>query len=88
MSDLFGSDRSRWLIEDAAFGLISIFWVYFMIPETRGRPMEEVDRLFELGLPARAFKNYRLDPVPLSHNEPLDDIDGKEETAHFEQQKV
>lgn len=50
--------------------------------------MEEVNRLFELGLPARAFKNYQLDAVPVLHHEPLDDLDGKEETAHFERQKV
>jgi len=78
----------KYLILDAAFGLISIFWVYFMIPETRGRPMEELNRLFELGLPARAFKDYQLDAMPISHHEPLEDVDFKEQTEHDEQQRV
>jgi len=76
------------LIADAAFGLISIIWVYFMIPETRGRPLEELDRLFELNLPARKFKNYQLDDLSTQHDDSLDDVDRKEDTTHLERQQV
>jgi hypothetical protein len=50
--------------------------------------MEELNRLFELKLPARAFKNYRLDDVPIRDDETLDDVDRKEETTHLERQQV
>lgn len=36
-------------------------WCFFRIPETKNRSFEEIDRLFELGVPARDFKKYVSD---------------------------
>lgn len=34
---------------------------WLLVPEMKGRNMHEIDRMFELGLPARRFKNWRED---------------------------
>ena len=36
-------------------------WAYFRMPETMGRTYEELDLLFDRRVPARQFKNYRID---------------------------
>ncbi|RFU25067.1 hypothetical protein B7463_g11270, partial [Scytalidium lignicola] len=41
-----------------AFSFISIFFVYFCVPEMSGRSLEELDELFEAKVPARKFKGY------------------------------
>lgn len=38
-------------------------WAFFRVPETRGRTYEELDLLFSKNLPARKFRNYRVDGV-------------------------
>jgi SP family sugar:H+ symporter-like MFS transporter len=41
------------------YGSLMIFacmWVYFYLPETAGRSLEEIHTLFQLGVPARQFK--------------------------------
>ncbi|CBX99022.1 hypothetical protein IAQ61_000842 [Plenodomus lingam] len=45
-------------------GAASFFfvWTYFRLPETKGRTYEELDMLFANRVPARAFKNYEVDP--------------------------
>lgn len=35
-----------------------IVWAYFRLPESNGKTYEELDLLFEVGVPARQFKNY------------------------------
>lgn len=32
---------------------------YFFIPETKARSLEELDEIFEAGVPARQFKQYQ-----------------------------
>lgn len=39
--------------------LVSCIWVLFRVPETKGRGFKELDRLFEIGVSARRFKDYR-----------------------------
>jgi hypothetical protein len=41
--------------------LIGVVVTYFLVPEMKGRTISEVDRMFELGLPARSFKNWRAE---------------------------
>ena len=36
----------------AALSLLSVPFVYLLIPETKGIPLESTDRLFQKGLPA------------------------------------
>lgn len=38
-------------------------WAFFRVPETRGRTYEELDLLFSKNVPARKFKDYRVDGV-------------------------
>jgi SP family general alpha glucoside:H+ symporter-like MFS transporter len=37
--------------------LVSVIWVYFRVPETAHRTFEELDWLFEKGVPARKFRS-------------------------------
>ncbi|KAK1010575.1 hypothetical protein LTR91_002410 [Friedmanniomyces endolithicus] len=38
--------------------LLAALWVYFFLPEVKGRSLEEIDELFERRLPARQFRGY------------------------------
>ncbi|EIW77181.1 maltose permease [Coniophora puteana RWD-64-598 SS2] len=45
------------------FGGLSVFgsiWVWFYIPETKNRTVDELDVMFEKRLPARAFESYTI----------------------------
>ncbi|TVY81109.1 General alpha-glucoside permease [Lachnellula suecica] len=44
--------------------LVSVLWVYLRVPETAGRSFEELDWLFESGVPARRFKGYDVPLFP------------------------
>ena len=37
---------------------IMVAWMYFYLPETKDRTLEELDELFEARVPARKFKSY------------------------------
>lgn len=39
--------------------LLCIVYTYFRLPETKGFTFAEIDRLFEQGVPARKFTQYR-----------------------------
>ena len=41
----------------AGLALLSAIWVYFELPETKGRTFAEIDKLFQEGVPARKFKH-------------------------------
>ncbi|KXJ85632.1 general substrate transporter [Microdochium bolleyi] len=61
---LFNSDQANlggnigWIF--FGMGLIMLVFVYFFVPETKGRSFDELDLLFEKKLPARAFRQYDL----------------------------
>ncbi|KAK5138479.1 hypothetical protein LTR08_000065 [Meristemomyces frigidus] len=38
--------------------LIAVVFVYFCLPEVKGRTLEEIDEMFEQRLPARQFRKY------------------------------
>lgn len=44
-------------------GFCAVAWVasYYWIPELKGRTASETDRMFELNLPAKAFKTWSSD---------------------------
>lgn len=42
--------------------LICYVWCFFRVPETKGRTFEELDVMFDKGVPARKFKAYQVDP--------------------------
>ncbi|KIX07384.1 uncharacterized protein Z518_02037 [Rhinocladiella mackenziei CBS 650.93] len=38
---------------------IAALWVFFFLPEVKGRTLEEIDEMFETKLPARQFRKYK-----------------------------
>lgn len=38
--------------------VVAALWVFFFLPETKGRTLEEIDEMFEARLPARKFRGY------------------------------
>ncbi len=38
--------------------VIAALWVFFFLPETKGRTLEEIDEMFEAKLSARKFRKY------------------------------
>ncbi|OAQ80460.1 sugar porter (SP) family MFS transporter [Purpureocillium lilacinum] len=42
--------------------LLSVVWVYFRLPEPKGRTYAELDELFEKKVPARKFASTHVDP--------------------------
>ncbi|RYP78557.1 hypothetical protein DL771_000510 [Monosporascus sp. 5C6A] len=38
---------------------IAALWIYFFLPEAKGRSLEEIDEMFEARVPARKFASYR-----------------------------
>ncbi|KAK3988439.1 putative sugar transporter [Cladorrhinum sp. PSN332] len=38
--------------------IVATLWVFFFLPETKGRTLEEIDEMFEARLPARKFRGY------------------------------
>ncbi|EMT71214.1 Alpha-glucosides permease MPH2 [Fusarium odoratissimum] len=40
--------------------IISAVWVYFYLPEVKGRALEEIDAMFNEKLPARKFRGYKV----------------------------
>jgi len=38
--------------------IVAALWVFFFLPETKGRTLEEIDEMFEARLPARKFRHY------------------------------
>ncbi|KAL2132151.1 hypothetical protein VTI74DRAFT_4157 [Chaetomium olivicolor] len=64
--------------------LLSAIWVYFRLPEPRGRTYAELDLLFEQRVPARKFAKSRIDPFAQSdHGEKR--LSG-EEVEHIEKE--
>ena len=43
--------------------LITIIWSYFYIPETRARTIAEIDEMYSLKLPMRAWRNHKCSIV-------------------------
>ncbi|KAL8364826.1 hypothetical protein RB595_003890 [Gaeumannomyces hyphopodioides] len=53
--------KSRTAFFWAGLDLLVIVWVYFRLPEPTGFTYAELDRLFELGVPARKFHSVGID---------------------------
>ncbi|KAG0644968.1 Maltose transport MAL31 [Hyphodiscus hymeniophilus] len=42
---------------------LATVWCWFRLPETKGRTYEELDYMFEAGIPVRKFKNYKFETL-------------------------
>ncbi|KAK9489818.1 hypothetical protein V1508DRAFT_426841 [Lipomyces doorenjongii] len=51
--------------------LLTFIWAYFRLPETKGRPFNEIDILFAKGVPARKFATYKVDAYDMLQNAEL-----------------
>lgn len=64
MPYMLSSDQANWRGKAGfLFGAISavcLIWCWFRIPESKGRTFEELDILFEKGMPSRNFKGTDL----------------------------
>ncbi|KAJ9115477.1 hypothetical protein QFC22_005235 [Naganishia vaughanmartiniae] len=64
---LFDADQANlgpmvgWIY--AGGGVISVVFVYFCIPESLGRSLEEISVMMDLGVPTRAWKHYKIGDV-------------------------
>ena len=50
-----------------------VLFFYFFMPEMKGRSLEELDEIFEAGIPAREFKQYECKIV----EEAMQDLDAQ-----------
>lgn len=41
-----------------AFSVLAVVWVWFMVPETKNRSLEELDEMFQADVKTRQFKKY------------------------------
>jgi hypothetical protein len=53
----------------ASLMLCAAVFVYFLLPETKGIPLEEMDRLFSGGIPARHAHKTILEQLRLDEQE-------------------
>ncbi|KAK3315760.1 general substrate transporter [Apodospora peruviana] len=53
---------------------ISALWVFFFLPEVKGRTLEEIDEMFEARLPARKFRKH----LCIGHATPMGDLKGND----------
>ncbi|GMF78951.1 unnamed protein product [Aspergillus oryzae] len=45
------------------FSVVALVWVFLMVPETRGRSLEELDDMFQAEVPTRRFKKYECSGI-------------------------
>ncbi|KAI1342309.1 putative transporter [Xylariaceae sp. FL0016] len=46
-----------------SFSVIAVVFVFFFVPELKGRSLEELDEMFQAGVPARKFRDYRTEGI-------------------------
>ncbi|KAK9427007.1 general substrate transporter [Lipomyces doorenjongii] len=51
--------------------LLTLIWAFFRLPETKDRAFNEIDILFAKGVPARKFRDYKIDPYDMTQNAEL-----------------
>jgi hypothetical protein len=56
-----GNLRGKTGFTYAASCLMGVVVSYYMIPEMKGRSVNEIDRMFELGLGAREFGKWKVE---------------------------
>lgn len=67
-----------------ASNTIVFLFIYFFLPETRGRTLEEIHEMFEDGVPSRKFKGHICAETQAMATEVIE----KEQHAHVEETKT
>lgn len=67
-----------------ASNTIVFSFIYFFMPETRGRTLEEIHEMFEEGVPSRKFKGFICAATQAMATEVIE----KERIAHTEDIKT
>jgi SP family sugar:H+ symporter-like MFS transporter len=49
-----------------AFSIVTVVWVFFIVPECKGFSLEQLDHLFTENVPTRAFSSYKFTDDVLS----------------------
>ncbi|KAL1858883.1 hypothetical protein VTK73DRAFT_7741 [Phialemonium thermophilum] len=68
----------------APVGFCALLFVFFFVPECRGKSMEEVDWLFHNRVPIRQFESTEVPDLVDAHTAKVLDEDGKEPAVHVE----
>lgn len=64
---------------------IAILFIYFFVPEVRGRSLEEIEEMFDNKVPARKFESYVCERVEQANVEAMKDLNHEEaKEAHVE----
>ncbi|KAJ5817053.1 hypothetical protein N7447_009286 [Penicillium robsamsonii] len=58
--------------------IATILFIYFFVPEVRGRSLEEIEEMFDKNVPARKFQTYVCESVELANMEASKDLDHEE----------
>jgi hypothetical protein len=64
-----------------ASNTLVFLFIYFFLPETRGRTLEEIHEMFEEKVPSKKFKGYTCAETQAMATEVIE----KERTAHAEE---
>ena len=46
-----------------SFSIIAILFVFFVVPELKGRSLEDLDELFQAGVSARKFRHHQVQGI-------------------------
>lgn len=49
--------------------ILVLLFIYFAVPEVRGRTLEEIEEMFDKGIPAWQFKDYVCEGVEQAKKE-------------------
>ena len=58
-------------------GLVALCFVFFFVPDCKGKSMEEIDWLFHNNVPLRQFRNYEVPDLYAEHTAKLGAEDAK-----------
>lgn len=67
-----------------AFSVVTVFWVFFVVPETKGLSLEQLDYLYANRVPTRKFKGYHFADDILPAGEKADVVEISEEVGDDE----